>query len=205
MANVKHAVVVVDMLKDFVTGELACERARRIIPNLERLLDAARSHGVPVIYSGDAHLPSDPEIDLWGEHAMEGTEGARVILELEPRETDYVLPKRTYSAFHETGLDLLLRSLGVEAVVITGLHTNICDRHTAADAFFRGYGVIVPADGVDAFTQEEHESGLEYLENVYGAELVETEDLIDGWGEGRGVDATAARREEAAAAGAPTG
>lgn len=61
-----------------------------------------------------------------------------------------MLPKRTYSAFHETGLDPLLRNLGVESVVITGLHANICDRHTTADAFFRGYGVIVPTDGVDA-------------------------------------------------------
>lgn len=205
MESRKHAVVVVDMLNDFITGELACERAARIIPSLERLLEAARSHGIPVIYSGDAHLPSDPEIGVWGEHAMQGTEGAEVIPELRPRETDYLLPKRTYSAFHETGLDPLLRNLGVESVVITGLHTNICDRHTAADAFFRGYGVIVPTDGVDAFTQEDHEAGLEYLEEVYGAELVETVELIEGWREGRGVDAGVPRREEAAAAAVPTG
>lgn len=205
MQDRKPAVVVIDMLNDFVTGKLACERAERIVPHLGRLLGAARDHGVPVVYSGDAHLPSDPEIELWGEHAMAGTEGAEVIPELAPEAGDHVLPKRTYSAFHETGLDLLLRTLGVEAVVVAGLHTNICDRHTAADAFFRGYRVIVPTDAVEAFTEEEHRSGLEYLEKVYGAELVEADELIAAWREGRGSGAAEPGRPASAAEPVPAG
>lgn len=175
------AVLVIDMLNDFVTGELRCDRADRIIPRLQTLLDGARAAGVPVVYSGDAHLPEDFELRVWGEHAMAGTEGAEVIPELAPQEGDHEVPKRTYSAFHETGLDSLLRGLGIDTVVVTGLHTNICDRHTTADAFFRGYRVVVVTDGTEAFTEEEHRDGLAYLEKVYGAELRTTDELVEEW------------------------
>ena len=51
------AVVVIDMLNDFVTGSLKCDRAQRIIGPLQKLLETARSKGVPVIYSNDCHYP----------------------------------------------------------------------------------------------------------------------------------------------------
>ncbi|KUO42994.1 MAG: nicotinamidase [Hadesarchaea archaeon YNP_N21] len=174
----KGAVLVIDMLNDFVKGELKCERAERIIPNLRRLIQAARERGVPVIYSNDAHLPVDHELKVWGPHAIKGTKGAEVIPELSPTDKDFVLEKRTYSGFFETGLDQLLRDLGVDTVIITGLHTNICDRHTAADAFFRGYKVVVASDGVEAFTQKDHEEGLEYMKMAYGAEVKTVAEII---------------------------
>ncbi len=176
-----EAVLVVDMVKDFVTGKLKTERAQWIVPHIQRLLDAARRTGRPVIYVGDAHLPTDPEMDVWGEHAMRGTEGAQTIPELEPQPGDHVLEKRSYSAFYETGLDTILRRLGVDAVVVAGLHTNICDRHTSADAFHRGYRVIIPRDCVQALTDEEHESGLEYLKRIYGARITTSEELVGEW------------------------
>lgn len=178
----REAVIVVDMIYDFVYGVLQTERGERIVPNIQELLESARKAEKPVIFSGDAHLPSDPEIEVWGEHAMRGTAGAAQLDELPPGPSDYVLEKRTYSAFHETGLDLLLRSLGVDTVVICGLHTDTCDRHTAADAFFRGYQVVVPEDCVQAFTDEAHSSGLAYLEKVYGARITKSENLVQEWG-----------------------
>jgi nicotinamidase-related amidase len=178
-------VIVLDMLNDFVTGGLKCERATRIIPNLKKLTMAARKHKVPVIYSNDAHLPVDEEVvERWGKHAIKGTEGAEVITQLKPQRTDYVVEKRTYSGFHETGLDMLLRSLyrgeGVKTVILTGLHTNICVRHTAADAFFRGYKIIVAKDGVEAFTQEDQEQGLKYLKDTYNAKILTVDEIIKG-------------------------
>lgn len=113
---------------------------------------------------------------------MRGTEGARVLDELAPEPSNAVLEERTYSAFHETGLDLLLRQRGVETVAVTGLHTPMCCRHTSADAFHRGYKVVVPEDCVDAFTEEDHRSGLEYLKEVYGARIVDSEGLAREWG-----------------------
>ena len=181
MIKKSEAVLVIDMLNDFVTGKLRCERADRIIPNLTKFLAEARKGGIPVIYSGDAHLKEDFELRVWGEHAMKGTVGAEVIPELKPDRSDYLLEKRTYSAFFETGLDQLLRSLGVTKLYITGLHTNICDRHTSADAFFRGYNLVILQDGVEAFDEKAHNEGLEYLKTNYGAEIKTTEEVIKTW------------------------
>ena len=56
------AIIIVDMLNDFVTGKLEVDRAKHIIPNLKRLVEAARKSSVPVIYSNDAHFPQDVEV-----------------------------------------------------------------------------------------------------------------------------------------------
>ena len=178
------AIILVDMLNDFVTGTLEVKRAKAVIPPLQRLVVAARKNDVPVIYSNDAHYPQDVEVTRkWGNHAIKGTLGAQVIAELKPEEgKDYVVEKRTYSGFYETGLDPLLRSLykgeGVKTVVLGGLHTHMCVRHTAADAFFRGYHIVIASDGVEAFTKEDQEQGLKYLENVYNAKIMTVDEVI---------------------------
>jgi nicotinamidase-related amidase len=177
------AVIIIDLLNDFVTGDLKTERAKRIIPKLKKLIEAARRQNVPVIYSNDAHYPHDVEVvEKWGKHAIKGTKGAEVIPELRPATKDYIVEKRTYSGFYETGLDSLLRSLCkgecIKTVILGGLHTNICVRHTAADAFFRGYEIIIAKDGVEAFTNEDQEQGLKYLEYAYNAKIMAVDDII---------------------------
>ena len=80
------ALVIVDMLDDFVTGALANPHAQRIVEPLARLLEHARGDEEwVVVFSNDAHDPSDPELRVWGEHALAGTPGAQVIAELEPQ------------------------------------------------------------------------------------------------------------------------
>jgi nicotinamidase-related amidase len=181
---IRPAVIIVDMLNDFVTGKLYAKRAKNVIEPLQQLVCAARKYGVPVIFSNDAHYPQDNEItQKWSQHAIKGTPGAEVISELAPDLTkDYIVEKRTYSGFYETGLDPLLRDLykgeGVKTVILCGLHTHMCVRHTAADAFFRGYHITVAKDGTDAFTAQAHKQGLEYLENMYGAKISTIEEII---------------------------
>lgn len=182
----RPAVIIVDMLNDFVTGALRAERSDRIIPNLKKLVKAARERGIPVIYSNDAHYQGDFEVvHKWGGHAIKGTLGAEVIPELKPRKGDFAVDKRTYSGFYETGLDSLLRSLyrgeGVKTVILGGLHTNVCVRHTSAGAFFRGYTIVIPEDGVDAFTKEAHEEGLKYLKEIYNAEISKVDIIIESF------------------------
>lgn len=173
----KPAVIIIDMLDDFVTGALANERAQRIIGPIAALSEAARSASWPVVYANDAHLPGDFEERVWGPHALAGTPGAAVIPELAPQPGDLELPKRHYSSFYETGLDGFLRQNGVDTVILVGQHTHICVRHTAADALYRGYRIIVPPDGVESFTDADHAAGLEYLKAVYGAELTPVSEL----------------------------
>jgi nicotinamidase-related amidase len=181
---INPAVILIDVQNDFFSGVLKMQRATNIIVPLQRLVAAARKNEVPVIYSIDSHYPQDVEITRkWGNHAIKGTEGAEVIPELAPDKTlDYIVEKRTYSGFYETGLDPLLRSLykgdGVKTVILGGLHTNMCIRHTSADAFFRGYHIVIPEDGVEAFNEEDHRQGLKYLEYVYNAKVMATNSII---------------------------
>lgn len=180
MDNKKTAILVVDMLNDFVTGALKCERGLAIVPKTAELLNAARKHGVKVIFCNDAHIKGvDHELKLWGEHAIAGTPGAQVIPELNVCDADCIVPKRRYSGFFHTDLDLLLRELGVDTVIMTGLHTHMCVRHTTADAYCLGYNVVVASDATDAFTEEDYKSGIKYLKDVYGADILSVAELVE--------------------------
>ena len=176
----RPAILVIDMLNDFVYGALTCDRGKAIVPATAQLLDAARAKGVPVIFCNDAHLKGiDRELKLWGDHAIVGTEGAKVIPELKVGEGDYVIPKRRYSGFFQTDLDITLKELGVETVVMTGLHTHMCVRHTSADAYSLGYDVVVAKEATDSFTEEDYNGGLAYLKTCYGADAYTNEELIE--------------------------
>ena len=173
------AVLVVDMLQDFVYGALACDRGKAIVPATARLLDAAREAGVPVIFCNDCHLPKiDRELALWGDHALVGTPGAEVIPELKLCDKDYVVPKRRYSGFFQTDLDILLKELGVNTVIMTGLHAHMCVRHTSADAYMLGYDVVVAKEATDSFTEEDYTYGIAYLKTCYGADAYTDDELI---------------------------
>jgi nicotinamidase-related amidase len=176
--GLKVAVLVIDLINDFVTGVLGSERAATIVPAISRLLNHARSDSWPVVYITDDHLADDNEFDVWPRHAVKGTEGARIVEEIRPKEGDFHLPKRHYSCFYATGLDALLRELGVGTLVLTGLVTNICVQHTAADAFFRGYRIVVPRDCVEAPSDEAQRASLSYMEEMYKAEITTSDALM---------------------------
>ncbi len=181
MMNTKtSAILVVDMLNDFVTGALKCDRGLAIVPSTAKLLDHARKKSIPIIFCNDAHIPLiDHELKLWGNHAIRGTPGAEVIPELKVSSKDYTVPKRRYSGFFHTDLDLLLKELKVDTVIMAGLHTHMCVRHTSADAYQLGYKVVVASNATDSFTEEDYKNGIRYLKEVYGAEIFTVDELVE--------------------------
>jgi len=176
---VKTAVIVIDMINDFVTGVFKSDRAAKIIPNIKALLEYTRKQKVPIVYATDAHLPNvDPEFDVWGSHAVAGSRGAEIIDELKPHKGDFRVLKRKYSAFQGTDLDQLLRELKIDTVILTGVVTDICIQHTAADAFFRGYKIIVPKDCVQAVDAKTQEEAIRYIKKAYGPEITTSKELV---------------------------
>ena len=173
-----RALVIADMLKDFVDGELANPRARGIVEPIERLLAFARENGWVVGFSNDAHEPGDPELKIWGEHAMAGTPGASVIAELEPKAGEIVAPKRAYGGFEGTELGERLRERGVDEVVITGQHAHICVRHTAYGALVNGFDISIPRDAITAFEDVDLDEAVDYLEKIYGARITTVDELV---------------------------
>lgn len=61
---------------------------------------------------------------------------------------------------------------------MTGVHTHFCVKHTVYDAFVRGYKIIIAEDGVEAFTGDDHESGLKYMKQNYGARIEKVSDIL---------------------------
>jgi len=178
-AFVKTAVVVIDMINDFATGVFKSERAAKIIPNIKKLLEFERKQGIPIIYATDAHLPEvDHEFEVWGPHAVKGSWGAEIIDELKPEKSDFRVFKRKYSAFQGTDLDMLLRELKIDTLILTGVVTDICVQHTAADAFFRGYRVIVPRDCVEAVDAPTQDTAIKFLRKAYGCEITTVDELM---------------------------
>lgn len=175
----KSAVVVVDVSNDFVYeggviagagGPAYMSSAQRTLGPLTRLLEAARRSGATVIYTTDTHGPDDYELRKWPPHSMRGTWNSEICPAIAPQPGDVTLEKTTYSGFVSTELDKVLRERGIETLIITGLTTDCCCRHTSGDAFQRGYELFWVTDAMSAFTPEAHEAGLQYFRDWYATD-----------------------------------
>lgn len=174
----KAALLVIDVLGDPTGGPLEGV----LLPateNSAKLAAAARKAGMPVIFANDAHIPGiDRELALWGNHGIAGTPEAQTAPQLEQQEGDFVITKRRYSAFFQTGLRLLLDELGVKTLICCGVDTNICVRHTVADAYFNNFEVIVAEDATATFLVGNQADGIEYMKVCYAAAVISTDEAV---------------------------
>ncbi len=152
---------------------------RAMVDATEQLCAAARAAEVPVIFACDAHVEGiDRELLLWGEHGMANTPAALPTPRLGYCETEYLVPKRRYSAFFQTGLRLLLDELGTSTLIVAGFDTNICVRHTLADAFFNNYDTVVVTDATCTFLVGTQEQGLVEIQKCYGSLLAQSSEVV---------------------------
>lgn len=172
------ALLVIDVLGDPTGGPLEGVLLKPT-ENAARLAHAARKAGMPVIFANDAHIPGlDRELALWGNHGIAGSPEAQTAPQLEQQEGDFLIEKRRYSAFFQTGLRLLLDELGVKTLICCGMDTNICVRHTAADAYYNNYNIIVAHDATATFLVGDQAEGLEYMRVCYAAAIVDTDEAV---------------------------
>ena len=193
----KHTVlVIIDMQKDLVYDGFKCDLAGRdltatrgVIPNLKRLLFAARSSRVMVCHVGfwtfpDQGSDSAPWLaqrrrstyssDLL---CMANSEGAEFIDELAPIGDELIIHKNRYSAFKGTNLDMVLRAQNIKTVVTTGVSTNVCVESTLRDAFEIGYYVCIPSDATASWDMSLHGASLQTVDHRFG--LVSTTSEIE--------------------------
>ena len=105
-------------------------------------------------------------------NATKHAHASRIEVSLAPHDGDVVIPKRRYSGFFGTDLDITLRERDVDTLRLVGDCTNICVLYTAADARNLGYAVEVVRDGVTSFDLEAHADALRELEKTLGATIV---------------------------------
>jgi nicotinamidase-related amidase len=170
----RPALLVIDMLRDFVEGPFAGTEAKALVPRVQAAVERARRLEIPVVFVCDAHAPEDPEFRVLPPHALAGTPGAEIVPELAPRPDEAVVGKRRYSGFYDTTLEGLLRDLRIDTLILTGLQTDCCVSHTAADGFFRGFRIIILEDAVAARTPEGHRGALTEMRRLYGAHVTTT-------------------------------
>ncbi len=168
----RSAVLVIDVVRDFTdpNGKVPHADAAKIVPVIDRFVDAARAQGALIIWVIDSHRPgkADWELQNVRDHCTAGTPGVELAPPLEPAEADYVITKRRYSAFVGTDLDLILRDNRIDTVFLTGTKTNVCIRATAQDAFEHNYRVIVPRECVSTDKPHLHEANLEDISKYLG-------------------------------------
>lgn len=154
----KTAMIVVDMQNDFVKEGAPIEipRARAMVPRLNRLLNSCREHNIPVIYIHHVIRGGDIDAGRLADHheavrnnkaIIAGTENVEIYDGLKPHPGDLLVAKPRYSAFHGTDLEGILRTKGIDTLIISGTVTDVCCESTTRDAFSRDYKVIFLSDG----------------------------------------------------------
>lgn len=178
------ALIVIDMQGDFISegAPIECPGGREIIPRLNELLSFARSRGIPVIYTQELHRRE--KVDFGRElereepeHCIEGTPGAEIVAELKPQKGDFVIMKRRYSGFYLTDLEVLLKGLKKNTLIITGVATNVCVYATSLDAQQRDHHVVVVSDCVAGTSRELHQAFLRNIDYVLG-DVVTAEEIV---------------------------
>lgn len=177
----RSALVVIDITQDSLlpaeTSGIALVGAPEAVENSRRVLAAAREAQVPVIFVQELHrrdkVDFGRELDgAEGVHCLEGSPGAHFLDDLRPQENEYYVPKRRYSAFFGTDLEILLKGLKVETLILVGFLTDVCVHYTGADAHQHDYHIRVVRECVAGSSLAAHQASLNALEYLQTGAVV---------------------------------
>lgn len=168
------ALLLIDIVNDFEfpRGDELFAQVLPKAPRIAELKSRAASAGIPAIYINDNFGRWQSKFDdiLW--HCLENNvRGKPFVEQLIPDERDYFVLKPKHSGFYQTPLELLLKHLGTERLILTGVSTNSCVLFTANDAYMRDLQVVVPQDCVAACNRQEHDFAMEQMKSMLKAEI----------------------------------
>jgi nicotinamidase-related amidase len=168
------ALVVIDLQKGIVSGTVA-----HAVPSAVALAKAFRRHDLPVVLVNvTGRAPGRTDAGGRGSTAALPAGWADIIDELELQPGDHLITKRRRSAFHDTGLDTLLRDLGVTQVVLAGVSTSSGVESTARSAHDHGYHVVLATDAMADPDPDAHRHSLERVFPKLG-ETATSAEIID--------------------------
>src|SRR5437867_4174379 len=198
----KSALLIVDMQNDFVHPEggfayIAREAPKAAIdmpflmgtiPYIQRLVDAFRAAGRPVVYLAHMVKPdySDAQFPYWriGLHPdasrpfiVEGTWGAQIIDALQPQAGEHLVIKKGFGGFANTPLDTTLRTMGVTTCVVAGVTTCVCVSTTIRGGVEHNYRMILIKDAVAEINRETHEAEIQTMARLF-ADVRTTDEVI---------------------------
>jgi maleamate amidohydrolase len=169
----KPALVLVDLIKGFTNPACPLGSESEAVVEANRvLLSAFRAKALPVFFTTVVYADENqarvfrdrvPALDVLTPHS----DWVQVDDRLSPLAGEAVIEKQWASGFFKTDLDIRLRALGVDSLVVTGLTTSGCVRATAVDGLQYDYKVVVPAEAVGDRNQEAHQANLFDLNTKY--------------------------------------
>lgn len=199
-ADYSHcALIVIDYQNDFILPGAKSEIAGSyaVFPNLQKLVQAARSHAVPVIHVVRCYLPDGSNVDLCRRELVQsgaelippGSAGADIPVELKPEQapsmdwdalmrgefqqlgaTDWAMYKSRWGAFYKTGLESFLRDRGITTLIFSGCNFPNCPRTSMYEASERDFRLVLAADAMSGL----YEKGLQELAGI-GVTILDTE------------------------------
>lgn len=206
VAPTRAALVIVDVQNDFCDdrgylGRLGAPLGliQAMAPRLKRLLAAARQRGVPVIHVISHHdeeyaspvvteqkLRHGLPMELDGRplrdapYCLKGTWGAELYA-VDALPGEEVVVKHRYSGFHGTNLDLVLRSRGIQSVILAGVATNACVESTGRDVYMHDYYLVFVSDCTATTSEAAHKATLVNIDQFFG-QVASAEEIIRAWG-----------------------
>ncbi|SDG01193.1 ureidoacrylate peracid hydrolase [Fontibacillus panacisegetis] len=193
LLNNNSAVLVVDVQNDYCHPDGAMAMVGNdvsgvsgMMPNLHRLLAAAREHKVPIIFVQTFHEEAT-DSEAWktrssgksGKVCRVGSWGAN-FFEIAPEPGEIIINKHRYSAFINTRLDSVLRSQKIETLIVAGVSTNVCVESTARDAFMLDYHVVLLSDACASYSRQAHEMTIENIAGYFG-EVTDAISIVSLW------------------------
>ncbi len=166
------ALLLIDVINDldFPEARRMLPAAERMALRLARLKKRARAAGVPVIYVNDNFGRWQSDFRRIVEHCSSAeSRGRGITRQLAPDEEDYFVLKPKHSGFFSSTLETLLRYLGCETLVLTGIAGNFCVLFTANDAYMRDYNLIIPEDCCVSNSEKENRQALGLMRNFLKA------------------------------------
>ena len=159
-----------------------------LVANAEKLVEAARENGIPVVFFQEVHRPDGLDIGretdgAEGMHCVEGDLSTGLWPTLTPRAGEPHVVKRRYSCFIGTELDILLRAYRADTLVLVGGLTDVCVHYTFADAHQRDFYVRVVEDAVAGSSRPAHDAALAAMEYLQAGARRTTDEVVTAFTE----------------------
>jgi nicotinamidase-related amidase len=167
------ALLLIDLINDFEFdgADEMFQNTLAIAQPIEKLKQNAQAAGIPVIYVNDNFGKWQSDFRKLVEHCVKDNVKGRPIAQLlVPDERDYFVLKPKHSAFYSTSLELLLRYLKADTLILTGVAGNICVLFTANDGYMRDFNLLVPQDCIASETKADNQHALAYMAKVLKAD-----------------------------------
>ena len=189
--DINPALIVIDVQNGFVSKGGSYDLLgmnivpyQDVIPRIQQLIKSCRLAKIPIFYTQAIREPSGIDL-LTQTHkilprsreerikkktiCVRGTWDAKIVDDIKPDDkNDHIIIKRRDSAFHNTEIEVWLRSIGVDTLVFCGIDTSICVESSLRDAFNIGYDVILISDATASSNKKHYESTIEHVKDYYG-------------------------------------